>query len=142
MKAQQKLFDMENKRKHLEFIQGIINRMAGNSFFLKGWAIALISALFVLSAKDTNQKYFLVAYFPVIIFWVLDGYFISQERLFRDLYDDVRKLDENNIDFSMDRRKYKKNNRNGWLCSMFSVTLRWFYLSLIVVMIATMYLIN
>lgn len=133
---------MENKRKHLEFIQGVINRMAGNSFFLKGWAITLIAALFALSTKDTNPKYIFIAYFPVIIFWVLDGYFLSQERLFRDLYDDVRKLDEKDIDFSMDTRKYKKNERNSWLCSMFSETLLWFYLSLIVVMLAIMYLIN
>ncbi len=133
---------MENKRKHLEFIQGVINRMAGNSFFLKGWAITLIAALFALSAKDTNPKYIFIAYFPIIIFWVLDGYFISQERLFRGLYNDVRKLDEKNIDFSMDTRKYKKSKRNSWLYSMFSVTLRWFYFSLIVVMLVIMYLIN
>lgn len=133
---------MENKRQHLEMIQGVINRMANNSFFLKGWAITLIAALFVLSAKDTNPNYIFVAYFPVIIFWVLDGYFLSQERLFRDLYDDVRKLNEKAIDFSMDTRKYRKNERNGWLCSMFSPTLLWFYLSLVVVMLVIIYLIK
>lgn len=133
---------MENKRKHLELIQGVINRMAGNLFFLKGWAITLIAALFALSAKDTNPKYIFIAYFPVIIFWILDGYFLSQERLFRDLYDDVRKLDEKEIDFSMDTRKYRTNERNSWVCSMFSPTLLWFYLSLIVVMLFIVYLIN
>lgn len=133
---------MENKRQHLEMIQGVINRMAGNLFFLKGWAITLIAALLALSAKDTNPKYIFIAYLPVIIFWILDGYFLSQERLFRDLYDDVRKLDEKDIDFSMDTRKHKKNKRNGWLRSMFSPTLLWFYLSLIVVMLFIMCLIN
>jgi hypothetical protein len=133
---------MENKRQHLEMIQGVINRMAGNLFFLKGWAITLIAALFALSAKDTNPKYIFIAYFPVLIFWVLDGYFLSQERLFRDLYDDVRKFDEKDIDFSMDTRKYRKNERNSWLRSMFSLTLLWFYLSLIVVMLFIVYLIN
>lgn len=133
---------MENKRKHLELIQGVINRMAGNLFFLKGWAITLIAALFALSAKDTNPKYILIAYFPVIIFWILDGYFLSQERLFGDLYDDVRKLDEKDIDFSMHTKKYKENKRNSWLRSMFSLTLLWFYLSLIIVMLFIVYLIN
>jgi len=133
---------MEDKQKHLEFIQMVINRMAGNSFLLKGWAITLVVALFVLSAKDTNQSYIFIVYFPVIIFWILDGYFLLQERLFRDLYDDVRKLDEKDIDFSMDTRKYKKNERNSWLRSMFSPTLLWFYLSLIVVMLFVMCLIN
>jgi len=133
---------MENKRQHLEMIQGVINRMAGNLFFLKGWAITLIAALFALSAKDTNPKYIFIAYFPILIFWILDGYFLSQERLFRDLYDDVRKRDEKDIDFSMDTREYRKKERNSWIRSMFSPTLLWFYLSLIFVMLFIMCLIN
>ena len=134
--------DMENKRQHLEMIQGVISRMAGNLFFLKGWAITLIAALFALAAKDANLKYIIVAYFPVLIFWILDGYFLSQERLFRDLYDDVRKREEKDIDFSMDTRAYRENERNSWFRSMFSPTLLWFYVSLIVVMLAIMYFIK
>ena len=37
---------MENKQKHLELIQGVINRLSSNSFLLKGWSVVLISALF------------------------------------------------------------------------------------------------
>lgn len=133
---------MENKRKHLEMIQAVINRMAGNLFFLKGWTITLIAALFVLATKDANQKYIYIVFFPVIIFWALDGYFLSRERLFRDLYDDVRKLDETDIDFSMDTRKYKRNKRNGWVRSIFSTTLLWFYLALIIAMLLVKYLIG
>jgi len=118
---------MENKRKHLEMIQAIIERMAGNLFFLKGWAITLIAALFALAAKDANPKYIIVAYFPVLIFWILDGYFLHQERLFRALYDHVRKLDEADIDFSMNTRRQKENEHYSWISSMVSVTLLWFY---------------
>lgn len=125
---------MGNKQKHLEFIQTIINRMAGNCFLLKGWVITLVAALFALSAKDANHN-FLIACFPVVIFWILDGYFLSQERLFRDLYDYVRKLDETKIDFSMNIDEYKKDKKNSWLCAMFSPTLIGFYLSLIVVVL-------
>lgn len=133
---------MENKQKHLEFIQAVINRMAGNSFLLKGWAITLVAALFALSAKDTNQSYIFIAYFPVIIFWILDGYFLSQERLFRDLYNHVRKLDEKEVDFSMDTSDYKKEKKNSWAYSIFSITLRFFYISLVVVMLLVLYLIT
>ena len=45
---------MENKRKHLEFIQSVIARMNSNSFLIKGWSITLVSALFALAAKDSN----------------------------------------------------------------------------------------
>jgi hypothetical protein len=33
-----------------------------------------------------------LAYCPIIIFRVRDGYFLSQDRLFRALHDKVRKL--------------------------------------------------
>ena len=39
---------MESKHKHLEFIQGVVNRLASDSFRLKGWAVVLVAALFVL----------------------------------------------------------------------------------------------
>lgn len=60
---------MDAKLKHLELIQGVINRLAGNSFYMKGWAVVLLSALLVL------------------VFWGLDAYFLWQERLYRVLYD-------------------------------------------------------
>lgn len=102
------------KHKHLEFIQMAINRMAGNLFLLKGWSITLIAALFALAAKDSNKLYVVVVYFPLFIFWALDGYFLSQERRFRALYDHVRKLPEDQIDFSMDTRPYQEDQGNGW----------------------------
>ncbi len=125
----------ENKRKHLEFIQGVISRMASNLFFLRGWAITLIAGLFALSVKDSNQIYTSVVYFLIIIFWILDGYFLSQERLFRALYNHVRKLEEKDIDFSMDTTEYKKDEKNSLVCSMFSGTLFFFYLALVVITI-------
>lgn len=133
---------MENKRKHLGFIQGVINRMAGNLFFLRGWTITLVAALFALFVKDANPDYIFVVYFPVTIFWILDGYFLSQERLFRALYNHVRKLDEKEIDFSMDTSKYKKDEKNSWISSMFSSTLLFFYIPLIAIMLLITYLIN
>ena len=134
---------MENKRKHLELIQGVINRMAGNLFFLRGWTITLIAALLALFIKGTNSEY--VIYFLlvfILVFWILDGYFLSQERLFRALYNHVRKLDEKEIDFSMDTKEYKKDRKNTWLYSMFSVTLLVFYLPLVSAALIIVCLIN
>lgn len=126
---------MENKRKHLEFITGAINRMAGSLFFLRGWTITLISALLALFIKNENHDYVVVVYFLIITFWVLDGYFLSQERLFRALYNYVRKLDEKDIDFSMNTSEYKKDYRNSWISSMGSSSLIFFYLPLIFIML-------
>lgn len=123
---------MENKRKHLEFIQNIISRMASNLFFLRGWTITLIGALLALFSKSNNSSY--IIYFLIIIilvFWILDGYFLSKERLFRDLYNHVRKLKEEEIDFSMDTREYQKLKKNTLIYAMFSDTLLVFYIPLI-----------
>lgn len=132
---------MENKLKHLEFIQNTISRMAGNLFFLRGWAITLIAALFALFAKEANHNFIFVVYFPVFIFWVLDGYFLSQERLFRALYDHVRQQDEKHIDFSMNTKRFKKNQRNSWMSSMYAPTILVFYVPLLIIMLILTYLI-
>ena len=102
----------------------------------------MIAALFVLFIKDTNTDYIFIVYFPIIIFWILDGYFLSQERLFRALYDHVRGLDEKEINFSMNTDEYKKDKKNSWICAMFSNTLLFFYSPLVGVVLLVTYLIN
>jgi hypothetical protein len=112
--------------------------MASNLFLLKGWTVTLIAALFALAAKDSKDVYFLIAYFPPLMFWVLDGYFLSQERRFRALYDHVRKLDETEIDFSMNTEPFKHGH--SWPVAMFSKTLLIYYGSLIAIMLVVMFM--
>jgi hypothetical protein len=133
---------MGNKQKHLEFIQSAVGRMASNLFLLKGWTITLIAALFALAAKDSTKVYFLIAYLPALMFWALDGYFLSQERRFRALYDHVRRLDETDVDFSMDTSAFKNETRNTWLGAMFSGTLLIYYGALVLTMVVVMFLIR
>ena len=119
---------VENKLKHLDFIQQAINRMASNLFLLKGWTVTLIAAMFALAAKESRDLYFLLAYFPTVMFWLLDGYFLSQERRFRALYDHVRKLEETEIDFSMDTQPFKESpTKNKWSHALLSPTLLIYY---------------
>ena len=114
---------MEAKFKHLEFIQGVINRLAADSFRMKGWAVVLVSALLVLLAREGRVEFAYIGFVPTLVFWGLDGYFLWQERLFRDLYNHVRVLDEADIDFSMNLSAFKRT----WLGSTFSTTLIPFY---------------
>ncbi len=131
----------ENKLKHLEFIEAVISRVSANSFLLKGWSVTLVAALFALAAKDANKSYVIVAYIPVLIFWLIDAYFLSQERLFRSIYDEVRKKKEDEIDFGMSTKRYR-GGRNSWASSIFSHTLLLFYLSLVGIMLVVMFLIK
>lgn len=122
---------MQSKMKHLEMIQGIINRMGSNSFSLKGWAVTLVAGIFALAAKDTDKMYFLIVYIPVIVFWGLDAYYLKQERLYRSLYSKVAKTQEDKIDFSMDTSLEEfKTDRNTWISCLFSPTQVCFYLPL------------
>ena len=123
----------DNKLKHLDYIQQDIARMASNSFLLKAWTVTLISALFALAAKDADKNYVLVAFFPTGIFWFLDGYYLSQERLFRKLYDNVRLLDPIAVDFSMSTANVK-DDKVTIVNAMFSLTLASFYVSLIILL--------
>ena len=118
---------MDRKITHLQMLQAVISRMAGNSFLLKGWSVTLVSAMFALAAAKTNIYFIYLAYFPVLTFWTLDGYFLRQERLFRALYDQVRLLrDDQPVDFSMDTRPVVANVPS-WSATCLSVTLRLFY---------------
>ena len=128
----------EVKLKHLEFIQSVVSRLAGNSFLLKGWSVTLVAALFALAARDADKKYIVVAYFPVLVFWILDAYFLSQEGRFRGLYDAVRAKKEEEIDFSMDTEPFAVG-KTGWIATFFSKTLFIFYGSMILLMILIMY---
>jgi hypothetical protein len=112
--------------------------MASNLFLLKGWTITLIAALFALAARDSDKAYFIIAYLPAFMFWMLDGYFLSQERAFRALYDHVRKLREDQIDFSMDTTPFRTDSYVSWGRAMFSKTLFFYYLGLIVTMVVVM----
>ena len=125
---------MDKKLKHLEMVQSVINRMASNSFMLKGWAVTLVAGIFALAGKDTDKLYFLVAYVPVIVFWGLDAYYLLQERLYRSLYDKVRQTEKDNIDFSLKATTEEfGGNKNCYYSCLLSTTELWFYLPLALV---------
>jgi hypothetical protein len=122
---------MEAKLKHLEFVQAAINRMAGNSFLLKGWAVTIVGALLALSFKEINSQYIQISLAAVAGFWLLDSYYLARERLFIQLYNHVRVLDENAIDFSMDVSPFHR--RRHWPQCCLSTTMVLFYGGLLLV---------
>jgi len=96
---------IEIKIKHLEFIQSVINRLANNSFLIKGWSITVFLAGlgFFLSQKQLSALPIVI--FVIIIFWFLDAFYLKQERLFRKLYSDITK-NRLIMPFDMDISKY------------------------------------
>jgi len=124
---------MENKHKHLEFIQGVITRMANTSFLLKGWSITVVAGLFALSASSRRISVLILAIVLTIVFWSLDSFFLWQERMYRSLYDEVRQKREDEINFSMDASRF--SDRRKWYRAPLSITLWPFYLTVLITLV-------
>lgn len=83
---------------HLGFIQNIINRMASNSFLIKGFVVTFVTTLyFYLLDKHCVQ----IIFIPIFLFWFLDAYFLHQEKLYRELYEKVAKNEMSSDEFSL-----------------------------------------
>jgi hypothetical protein len=133
----------EHRLKHMEFIQAVVARLAGNSFLVKGWAITLAGLFIGFALNSDDMRLAIAALVPTIAFWGLDAYFLKSERLFRALYDQVRKGDEHVEAFYMSatsreftrRVRDRQTDSDGDAASFWKTALRrtlaWFYLPLI-----------
>ena len=70
-------------------VQAIIQRMANNSFQLKGWAVTLIGIIGALSTQEDDKRFFLLAFIPLLAFWGLDAFYLQLERKYTTLYKNV-----------------------------------------------------
>ena len=119
--------------KEIDVIQGIIKRMAFNSFVIKGWAITLVVVTLLL--KGANYQVY-IAFIPLLVFWFLDSYFLQQERLYRELYKWVihNRLNTEEYLFDMDTYRFKDEVQSRFRI-MFSITLGWFYGSIAILIV-------
>lgn len=113
----------EDHRKHLEFIQGVVTRLANNQFLIKGWCLTVDAALYGYAAAHEAWEVALVGIAVSAGFWGLDAYFLKQERLFRFLW--VSAVSGEQSAFSLDigpfldkvsflRRRTDENGRRRW----------------------------
>jgi len=138
---------MNDKHKHLEFIQNIITRMNTNSFQIKGMSIFISSALLTLTASNYNILYISIVYLSLFIFWGLDSYYLSQEKGYRSLYDEIRKLSNDEIDFNLKLNKEHLKDKNSWNYNLLNNTICPLYvlqgiITLILILIFKYYVTN
>jgi hypothetical protein len=76
---------------HINLLQGIINRLAGNSSSCKSWCLAVVSALLSLTGATHNPAVASAALVAVVIFGFVDTMYLAQEKAYRDLYDTIVK---------------------------------------------------
>jgi hypothetical protein len=111
---------LEQVHKELDLIQGVIKRMASNSFKVKAWMMAIIggvvaiseSAIFSDGSKSLSEpaaifvSLFLVML--VLVFWYLDAFFLQTERRYRNLYQWVVKYRPQTDDYLYDLNTFKR----------------------------------
>lgn len=83
---------------HLEIVQGVISRMAGNSRSCKVWCVTLVAAVLVLVARTGEPQHALIAVVPTALFLILDTYYLALERAFIGSYNGfVKKLHDGSL---------------------------------------------
>ena len=108
--------DIIHKKIHL--IQNIIQRMANNSFMIKGWAITLFVGLvsFFKLSKLSDVILGISLLIIVCSFYYLDAFFLWTERKYRNLYNSViqkrQKNDFNNL-YNLSTKEYEKRINMG-----------------------------
>ncbi|EJB40797.1 hypothetical protein HPHPA5_1701 [Helicobacter pylori Hp A-5] len=71
----------------LKILQGVINRMAQNSLECKKWTLALAVGILSLKIEAISNSYGLCVLGVLLAcFYLLDAYYLTQERSFREQY--------------------------------------------------------
>ncbi len=112
----------------LQFVQTAVERMAANSFLLKGWNVTIASAILAFAAKDARAEMVPVILLPAFAFWGLDAYYLRQERLFRCLFEDLCRSaqsaggDSPAIPFSLSTARFRREVP-GWFSTLWAPTI-------------------
>lgn len=126
----------------MDYIQSAISRMASNSFYLKGWNVTIIAAIVALSFKESDWKIYACALVLNVVFWFLDAYYLKQEKLFRELYDKVSKIsDDNLVDFSMNTSEFKGKVSTIPCLMIKSISITPLYLSISAVLLVLIHIV-
>ncbi|TQN42482.1 hypothetical protein FHU33_1884 [Blastococcus colisei] len=72
---------------YLKMIQGVVGRLASNSFLIKGWSVTIAAGLSAFARTETDRSLAWIAVGVVAVFMALDAYFLAVERAYRELYD-------------------------------------------------------
>ncbi|ODA90086.1 hypothetical protein ATY41_11520 [Leifsonia xyli subsp. xyli] len=70
----------EDRRKHLDFIQAVITRMASAAADAKGWALTVAVAAFGFAATKQSYLIALLGLGAVVVFGALDSRYLREER--------------------------------------------------------------
>ncbi|MEA5517077.1 hypothetical protein [Nodularia sp. UHCC 0506] len=137
--------DSNSVQSYLNILQGVIARMANNSASCKTWCISLVSATLVVLADKNKPTYAWISLIPIVLFFLLDSYYLGQERSFREIYNDfVKELHSGEVTIDqlfMLKPPKGMNVVNLLFTSSLSFSVYPFYLTLLITVIIARYFI-
>lgn len=100
--------------KEIDLIQSCIERMARNSFMIKGWALTILAGFIAFLQDSVLTSPWLVIcgiIIPILGFWYIDAYFLHTEKCYRKLYNWTitnRKIGNRELQYNLDPSRFKK----------------------------------
>ena len=83
--------EKEHVVKHLEMLQLIINEYPKRSLMLRSSLIVILSSLYFRTAQiKLDSEFSYMVFVLIFLFWLLDGYYRKQHRLYQKLYETTR----------------------------------------------------
>ena len=120
---------------YISMLQGIINRMAGNSASCKTWTVTLVTAMLVLLVdKQIQLPNPLLCLIPVVLLYLLDCYYLGLERITisiqEEFFSSLSKETADYIDllYKVDERGQLGSQLYNMLKAIFSISTTPFYL--------------
>lgn len=93
---------------------------------MKGWAITVISALIAVYVATINNEcignklFIFIAIAPTVLFWILDAFYLSKERKFIGIYNDVIHQEKCENELKVKEYEMPLNKYKGWRYSVFN----------------------
>ena len=128
----------ENKIAYLQMIQEPIGRMSTASAIFKGFAATIVAGIATISYCEVNTWVLGLSFVPVLLFALLDIYYLQLEKKYRYLYEQVR-TGTHAVDFSMELPKDKKAAKARVRDCIKSPSVWLFYPAMIAILGAVMY---
>lgn len=83
----------DDRIRHLEMLQGAISRMAGAAAAIKNLSLVIAAGALAFLATSKEPWIAFYAAMLMVAFWFLDARYLQQEKWFRDMFDQERRID-------------------------------------------------
>ena len=104
----------DKKIAYLQMIQEPIGRMSTSSAIFKGFSATIVAGIASLTYKDLNVWVMILSFLPVLAFALLDVYYLTLERKYRFLYEQVLSGEHKaNLSMKLSLNKTEKKQANA-----------------------------